>query len=107
MDFIQLHGDEPPEFLAELGDVPLIRAFRCGSDGLGPLIEYLGACPRRPDAVLIDAKQDGLYGGTGEVVDWTALGEAKGELGDMPLVLAGGLTPFNVEEAIAAKIIDP
>ena len=54
LDFIQLHGDEPPEFLAELSEMRVIRAFRC-REGLQPVRDYLDRCPRRPEAVLLDA----------------------------------------------------
>ena len=100
LDFIQLHGDEPPEFLAELCDVPIVRAFRFGGDNMDEIAAYLDACSRAPTAVLIDAKIEGEFGGTGEAVDWESLAAAKEQLGDMPLVLAGGLDPFNVEEAV-------
>lgn len=101
-DFIQLHGDEPPELLAELPEVPFLRAFRYGEGGIEPILEYLQACSRAPTAVLIDAQKEGMFGGTGEALDWESLASVKEKLGEMKLVLAGGLTPFNVEEAVAA-----
>ncbi len=59
LDCIQLHGDERPAFLAGLlADVPIIRAYRCGADGLAPLASYLHECRelgRTPDAVLLDS----------------------------------------------------
>ena len=45
LDLIQLHGDQPPEFLAQVGDRPVMPAFRVGPDGLRPVIAYL-ALPR-------------------------------------------------------------
>jgi phosphoribosylanthranilate isomerase len=54
-----------------------------------------------PDAILVDSLKPGEYGGTGEVADWEAVSNARAGLGEIPLVLAGGLTPFNVADAIA------
>ncbi len=106
LDLIQLHGDEPPEFLQRLGTRPAMRAFRVGTQGLEPVLAYLEACRqlgRLPRLTLIDAQVAGAYGGTGQVADWRAI-EAYGPDGHggslPPLVLAGGLTPGNVAEAI-------
>jgi phosphoribosylanthranilate isomerase len=103
LDVIQLHGDEPPEFLKQLPDLPVIRAFRCGSKGLSPLIAYLDLCAavgRLPTALLIDAQAPGQYGGSGQTVDWTALPSARAWLHGLPVILAGGLTPANVAQAL-------
>lgn len=103
LDVIQLHGDEPPDMLASLSPRPVIRAFRCRDAGFGPLIDYVGACRRSGcslEAVLIDAYQPGSYGGTGKVADWSRVPELMKELPDMPVILAGGLGPENVAEAI-------
>jgi len=68
--------------------------------------DYLESCRslgKLPDAILIDACQPGEYGGTGTVVDWEAVSRGRAALRDAPpLVLAGGLTPFNVSDAILA-----
>lgn len=103
LDLIQLHGDEPPELLAALGDRPVMRAFRPGPGGLQPVAEYLRRCRRLgclPRLVLLDAHVKGAYGGTGTVADWAALRQYPIEQNSPPLVLAGGLTPENVAEAI-------
>lgn len=108
LDFIQLHGDEPPEFLLSLGGRPVIRAFRLGPGGLEPILKYLDAC-RAPQidicGVLIDAAHPSLYGGTGEVADWDRLGADRSLLDGWPLILAGGLTQENV--AIAVSRVRP
>lgn len=103
LDYIQLHGDEPAEILNELSDAPIIRAIRFGESGASDIKAYLESCGsgRRPDAILVDAQVPGEYGGTGVVPDWQAISEARPVLEGIPLVLAGGLTPFNVAEAIA------
>jgi len=103
LDLIQLHGDEPPEFLAELGDRPVLRAFRCRGSDLAPVRQYLDRCRQlacSPKAILLDAYQPGKYGGTGKVVDWNVVASAHEELGPIDIVLAGGLTPENVAAAI-------
>lgn len=103
LDYIQLHGDEPPEFLGNFPARKVIRAFRCGEDGFTPISAYLAGCQalgRMPDAVLLDACQPGEYGGTGKALDWGGVAQNRELLGDAPLILAGGLTPFNVAEAI-------
>jgi phosphoribosylanthranilate isomerase len=103
LDWVQLHGDEPPEMLLALGTRQVIKAFRIKEGDLNAAVSYLDECRRLgrlPDAVLLDSYQEGEYGGTGAVADWKAIGDAKSALGDLPLILAGGLTPFNVEEAI-------
>lgn len=103
LDIVQLHGDEPPEMLSSLAPRPVVRAFRCRESGFQPLVEYLERCRdmgSAPAAVLVDAYQPGSYGGTGEVVDWAAVSELAKDLSDIPIVLAGGLRPENVAEAI-------
>lgn len=106
IDAVQLHGDEPPEFLGELraeGVVRLIRAFRLGPDGLPPVLDYLEMCRRleaSPDMVILDAYRSGEYGGTGETSDWDAAARFS-RFEDRPcLLLAGGLIPENVAQAI-------
>ncbi|NLY00148.1 MAG: phosphoribosylanthranilate isomerase [Rhodopirellula sp.] len=105
LDLVQLHGDEPPEYLLDLGPHPVIRAFRLAGDGLGPVLEYLDECRRlgaSPRYVLIDSFRKGQYGGTGEKADWTTAARYCEASGFPPLVLAGGLTSKNVAEAIRA-----
>ena len=100
---IQLHGDEPPEFLPSLPDLPIIRARRMDDRGVDPITKDLQACKaagRTPDALLVDAFSKDHYGGTGETVAWAELANYQQWLGEIPLILAGGLTPENVEEAI-------
>ena len=103
LDLIQLHGDEPPRRLVELSGRPVMRAFRVGSEGLTPVREYLGQCRLLgciPRSVLLDARVEGEYGGTGHTADWEALSGYHADKDTPPLVLAGGLTPQNVAEAV-------
>jgi phosphoribosylanthranilate isomerase len=104
LDYVQLHGDEPPEVLGSISQRKVIRAFRCGEEGFTSISDYLETCQtlgRLPDAVLLDAHQPGEYGGTGQAIDWTSVAKSRQILGTAPLLLAGGLTPFNVAEAIS------
>lgn len=104
---VQLHGDEPAEVIAELKsrrpELVVVRAWRVGEDGLSSLAEHLAACDRlgkAPDAVLVDAKVAGAYGGTGRTAPWNLLRDYDPSW--PPLILAGGLTPENVAQAVAA-----
>jgi len=86
LDLVQLHGDEPPELLAELEGRPVMRAFRVGPAGLDPAMAYLAECRRLecvPRMVLVDAEVKGVYGGTGQVADWKALKQYPAD-GTMP-----------------------
>jgi phosphoribosylanthranilate isomerase len=113
---IQLHGRfdgngpdvDPPSRCVELEGLPVIRALRMEADGLLNARAWLDAAShagRRPDMVIIDAAvpstaRAGMLGGTGARVDWDAL--RREPTLDIPVALAGGLTPDNVAEAIAA-----
>lgn len=100
---IQLHGDEPPEFVAAVRAKYLIRARRFTEQGIAAIASDLEACDRLrrlPDAVLIDAAIPGRYGGTGTTVSWSGLADYRRWLHNVPLILAGGLTPDKVAEAI-------
>jgi len=103
LDLVQLHGDEEPEFIAKLEGRPVMRAFRVEA-GLAGLKDYLSRCQKLaclPRMVLVDAYKKGAYGGTGETTDWKLLSGERKEVRELPLVLAGGLTPRNVAAAIA------
>ena len=106
LDWVQLHGDEPPELLADIrDDLPIIRVRCLGAGGVGAIADDLEACRtkgREPAAVLVDATVPGQYGGTGKTADWSALKNDRDCLGEVPLILAGGLEAGNVAEAIGA-----
>lgn len=91
----QLHGDESGAFCESLGR-PVLRAIRLRDRGsLLQLAEYRGRAGVR--GFVIDAYSKGTYGGTGHTVDWDIAREAAQAA---PVLLAGGLTPLNVGEAI-------
>lgn len=106
LDVVQLHGDEPPSLLAQLPrQVRIVRAHRCGPEGLAPLARYLHECRaigRAADAVLVDADAGADYGGTGQLADWARIALERNLVSTTRLILAGGLTPDNVAAAIKA-----
>ncbi len=96
----QLHGDETAAYCESLGR-PVLKAIRLQSrSGFLALAEFKGRALVR--GFLVDAFSDAAYGGTGHRVDWNLAAEAS-QLGRV--ILAGGLTPENVGEAI--KIVRP
>jgi phosphoribosylanthranilate isomerase len=106
LDFIQLAGDEPPEMITKLAGRKVIKSVRFGVEGTSQVAEYLDRadrCNAMPAAVLIDSSQPGQFGGTGKAVDWRRLADELNKLNHSPMsiVLAGGLTPANIAEAIA------
>ena len=108
LNAIQLHGDEPPSYCAQVRVKYLIRARRFTDQGISAVAADLEACDKRrrlPDAVLIDAATPGRYGGTGNKVSWAGLADYSRWLHNVPLILAGGLTPENVADAI--RIVQP
>lgn len=104
LDAVQLHGDEPAALAARVSRrVPMLKAFRVSSAGLGPVLDYLEEYRQaggviRP--VLFDAFRPGQFGGSGETADWTAIRAYPSQQWHPPFVLAGGLTPDNVATAI-------
>jgi phosphoribosylanthranilate isomerase len=97
LDWVQLHGQESPEYCRNLGR-RVIKAFRIkDEDSLRSLADYQGAS----QALLLDTYKPGQVGGTGEVFDWQMAREAK-KYGW--IILAGGLTPANVARAIATAL---
>jgi phosphoribosylanthranilate isomerase len=95
LDWLQVHGQESPEYCRSLGR-RVIKGFRIQDAGsLSELKPFQGAV----QALLLDTYKKGQVGGTGEVFDWRLAREAR-EYG--PIILAGGLTPENVAQAIAA-----
>ncbi len=92
MRVLQLHGNEPPDLCARL-PFPVVKAVRVDAvKTLSALASYEVA------AFLLDTPSRG-YGGTGKPFDWS-LAEGVSEIA--PIILAGGLTPENVAQAIAA-----
>jgi len=101
LDMLQLHGGESPARVAEVRaryGLPVMKAVGVASeDDLPALLEY-GAVA---DQILVDAKPPegaALPGGNGLAFDWRLIANRRWPV---PWMLAGGLTPDNVAEAIA------
>ena len=96
-DIIQLHGNETPRFCSQVRVItgrPVIKAFRLATEkDLKPLEKYLDSA----DYFLLDAKVEGLYGGTGQPFPWNLTIKTK-KFGK-PIFLAGGLNCKNAAEA--------
>jgi phosphoribosylanthranilate isomerase len=98
---VQVHGDRlEPCPVAGLAWLPAF-AIRAAGD-LQEISAFVARCPHRPSAVLVDAHVAGVYGGTGQVAPWRLL---TGFNPGVPVILAGGLTPDNVAEAI--RVVRP
>ena len=92
IDSLQFHGEEAPEACRGFG-LKTIKAFRVqGKDMLALMPRY------DVDAWLLDSFVAGARGGTGKTFDWDLAVHAR-SLGT-PIMLAGGLTPQNVRQAV-------
>jgi phosphoribosylanthranilate isomerase len=95
LSLAQLHGDEPASYCRSLGR-PALKALRLKDRGAFlALAEFQGRANVR--GFIVDAFSERAYGGTGQTADWTLAAEAARAA---PVLLAGGLTPLNVAEAI-------
>ena len=88
---LQLHGDEPPESCREIA-MPWYKAHRVGPD-----FDAESVSRYRSSTCLLDASVPGERGGTGSTFDWRVAREASAYA---RVIVAGGLTPANVGEAI-------
>jgi len=94
LDLLQFHGDEDPAYLAGFaGRFPFIKALRIRDPIDLRLIDVL----QGTDTVLLDAPTES-YGGAGRPFDWTVARQARTH--GKRIVLAGGLTPENVGQAV-------
>ncbi len=96
---VQLHGAESPEEIATLARTRrVIKAVQVGRGfRVASLARY-----RAADGILLDGFARGLYGGTGRTLDWN-LARAARRYGQ--IILAGGLAPENIAEAI--RVAEP
>jgi len=92
LNLAQLHGDETPETLDAL-DGKAFKAFR----GVADVETDKRIIANGTPAFLVDAAVKGVYGGSGITADWNGAAELAKKY---PLLLAGGLTPENVAEAV-------
>lgn len=95
LDVVQTYSPNRPE--SDFFPASHLPAFRVkDAESLTAIDEYLPASAAR--AILVDSYVPGLMGGSGQIAPWSLLQEYSSPL---PLILAGGLTPENVREAIA------
>ena len=95
---VQLHGDETPEFCAELSDIEVIKVFRVGAGDEMLAIELFPV-----KTVLLDAAT-AEFGGSGKTFDWKIARQARNA--GRSVMVAGGLNPENVAEAIRVAAPD-
>jgi phosphoribosylanthranilate isomerase len=93
---VQLHGDEGPAYCAEVARRTGARVIKAARVGSGADIRALR--PFHTDFHLLDARQEGRWGGTGQTWDWSLVEAHRGP----PVLLSGGLTPENVGDAVRA-----
>ncbi len=97
LDMVQLSGSEPADLVASL-PFPSIKVFHVGA-----AFDINLMAATTPDAILLDSKSTGAFGGTGQVFDWSLV---QGINRATPMILAGGLKPGNVLAALAAVKAD-
>lgn len=101
---LQLHGQETPTFCEQIRQayphLKLIKAFRIRQDSD---LQAVSAYENSTDAILLDAYHPKLMGGTGKTLDWRSLQTFSPR---QPWILAGGLTPNNIDQALAAVTPD-
>lgn len=93
MDRVQLHGEEPPDFAAAFAP-RAIKALRVGPDFAPDAVNRYNV-----SAILLDAFDANARGGTGKTANWDVARKTV-ESSKRPVLLAGGLTPENVAEAV-------
>lgn len=94
LQLLQFHGDETPDY-CESFRRPYMKAIR-----MRPELDVAATIALYPTAsgILLDAYRPGVPGGTGETFDWARVPQSPAK----PIILAGGLTPANVVDAINA-----
>lgn len=98
LSVIQLHGDESPEYCEQMGG-RVVKAFRVGPTTVAADLE---SYQEVVTAFLLDTYQAGVAGGTGKSFDWSLVDRLEAA---RPVILAGGLGPENIGDAI--KTVKP
>lgn len=91
LNLLQFHGREDAAFCRRFG-LPYVKAVAMGS---GPSLEQAGEAFADAAALLLDSHRSGEVGGTGRTFEWEGIPAL-----DLPVILAGGLTPANVRQAV-------
>ena len=92
---LQLHGDETPDYCRELTNRRVIKVLATGND-----FQPENALAYDVDTIMLDAFDLNLRGGTGQTIDWDLARQTRDLV--PRLILAGGLAPENVSDAILA-----
>ena len=92
IDWIQFHGEETPD-RCQAATLPWLKAFRVGEG-----FELDALAPYATDLYLLDADQPDLRGGSGRTADWAVAARIARQV---RVVLAGGLGPGNILEAVS------
>ena len=105
-DVIQFHGDESPEQCQQLAksvNKRWVKALRVNQDthdlqSIQSLTQHYAQAGA--SSILLDAYHKDAYGGTGERFDWSLIPKDSA----LPIILAGGLTPDNIDQALELRI---
>ncbi len=96
LDMVQLHGDESPDICQDLMPRSIKSFWLKDESSLQTISSYCG----KVRAFLFDTYAEDVRGGTGKTFDWDLA--IKGKKLGFPIILAGGLNPSNIKEAISA-----
>ena len=104
-DAVQLHGKNMPSANSIREVLPNTTLIHAVSANSADVLETARLSAKTFGAVLLDSLTDGQYGGTGTTHDWTISKQIRRAIYPAPLILAGGLTPENVAEAV--RVVHP
>lgn len=93
IQIVQLHGDEDGEYIRALKSLVRVTVIKAAGVEDGRVLPYPGEC----DIVLLDAHDRAARGGTGKKICWRRYSEVT-----KPVILAGGITAENVEDALSS-----
>ena len=99
-DVIQIHGENLHAAASVRLKLPNTQLIRAVNAQFANDLDAVSRAATLFDAVLLDSFVDGRYGGTGVVHDWELSKRVKQAIQPKPLILAGGLNPENVAEAV-------
>jgi len=99
-DAIQIHGEKLHAAASVRLKIPNTLLIGAVNANLANALDVVSKAAKIFDAVLLDSFANGRYGGTGIVHDWELSKRAKHLIHPKPLILAGGLSPENVAEAV-------
>ncbi len=102
LDILQLHGNETPAFAAKIKQMTgktIWKVIHHGKRSLDEMKRYEGIA----DGYIVDTKLPGQWGGTGKRFDWDSIPSYQAEAAEqrVPLFVAGGVKPDNVQELIS------